>query len=250
MNLGLLGIVILLVTLTCVGQDNPWPIPTESDYPNIALHGEKVKNFVPAGYKIVSQAAGDLNGDRLPDIALHIKGIFKRFVTKREYQQEIDTNPRILLILFRENNKGGYRLAEQSNVFITTPDSPARAEPFRSMSIRNGILKLDFELWLSAGGWGATNAAYKFRYQQGQFFLIGVDREDYMRNSKEIYSESYNFLTCKVKSTEGIRKNIENARVSYRPPIIKWRTLPQLKPRALKDLGPAFSWEIEADTYL
>ena len=100
---------------------------------------------------------------------------------------------------------------------------------------------------MSAGGYGVTDGSYRFRYQNGQFFLIGVDLEDYRRNFVEMYSQSFNFLTQKVKSTEGIRKDIENARASYRPPIIKWRTLPQLTPRALKDLGPAFSWEIEPD---
>ena len=223
-------------------------MPAGADYPKIPLRGKRISDFVPRGYKIVSKIYGDLNGDKLPDVALHIRGTFGRFITKLDFQ-EYDSNPRILVILFRENGVG-YRLAERSNKFITTPDSPAMSEPFQRMSIVNRVLKLDFELWLSAGGWGATNGSYRFRYQKGQFFLIGADREDYMRNSIEIYMESYNFLTRKIKSTEGIRKDIENAQASYRRPKIKWRTLHHIKLRTLKDLGPAFSWEIEHGTFL
>ena len=249
MNLRLLGILILILTISGLGQDNPWPTPTIADFPKIVLQGRTIRDFVPNNFNLVSQVSGDLNGDKLPDIALHIKGSSSRFITKLDFN-EYDANPRILLILFKENNQKGYGLAEQSNTFIITPDSPARSEPFQGMSIKKGVLKIAFELWLSAGGWEATNATYKFRYQNHQLFLIGADREDYMRNSIETYKESYNFLSRKVKITEGLRKDIENPETYKTKTTIKWRQLPQVKPRGLKDLGPAFSWEIEPGYFL
>ncbi len=249
MKIKLAGILILLLSILSVGQDRQWPTPKDADYPKINLQGKGVKDFIPKGFDLISQVSGDLNGDRLTDIALHIKGNSARFITKLDFN-EYDTNPRILLILFREHDRKGYRLAEQSNKFITTPESPANSEPFQGMSIKNGILQIDLELWLSAGGWGATNASYKFRYQDGHFFLIGADREDYMRNSIETYKESYNFLTGKVKSTAGMRKDVGNPRAKKSKSLVSWRPLQNVGLRDLKDLGPAFSWEIQPGYFL
>jgi hypothetical protein len=201
------------------------------------------------GFVVVSKVMGDLNGDRLSDIAVHIKGTSPRFITKLS-NDEYDANPRVLIILFKTAVGNGYQLIEQNNKLITTPDSPAMTEPFQRMSIAKGILKLELELWTSAGSWGATNGTYKLRYQNGRFFLIGADREDYRRNDIEMTTRSYNFLTGKVKYINKIRPTIENPSAYDRKPIIKWRKIPRLQLRPLKDLGPAFSWEVERDYFI
>ena len=249
MNKGLLVISVLLIAISCRAQDRRWETPNPVDYPVVAQRRNTIAEFVPENFESVSQVTGDLNGDDLPDAALYVKGVNSRFITKLDYSQ-YDANPRILLILFQEANGGGYRLAERSDRFIMTPDSPAMLEPFQSMTIKNRVLQINFELFLSAGGWGATNASHKFRYQNGKFYLIGADREDYMRNAVEIYKESYNFLTRKVKSTEGIRQGIEEAEKYDQKVKIRWRRLSNVRMRTLSELGLAFSWEISRGTFL
>lgn len=245
----LLYIFVVFLVAPCIGQEIHFPMPGNSDYPKIRSNGAKLEDFVPAHFDLVSKVRGDLNGDAKPDVALHIKGTFSKFITKLEYGSDFDTNPRILIILLAEKGQRGYRLAVQNNYFVPTPDSPTDAEPFQGMSIRRGVLRLDFELWQSMGSWAATNASYKFQYRNEEFVLIGADREDYMRNSYDSTALSYNFLTGRVKTVDGPRRDLESNPEPIRKKIT-WSKLRNIKPRALKDLRAAFSWEIEPDIFI
>ncbi|MEQ1642911.1 MAG: hypothetical protein ABL959_05655 [Pyrinomonadaceae bacterium] len=248
MNKSLFGILTIVLAFSGIAQERVQR-PTNRDYPRIAKLGKTINDFVPKGFEIYSQVSGDLNGDELPDAVLYLKGISNHFITKLDFG-EYDVNPRILIVLFQDTSGRGYRLEERNDRFMATPDSPSHSEPFQSMSIKNRVLQMEFELWQSMGSWGASNATYKFRYQNRKVSLIGADREDYMRNAVEIYKESYNVLTRKVKSTEAIRKDIEDADKYAKKEKIQWRRLSNVRMRTLTELGPAFSWEISRGTFL
>ena len=53
------------------------------------------------------------------------------------------------------------------------------------------------------GSWYVTNSAYKFRYQQHQFVLIGADNFSFHRATQDFEDYSYNFLTKKRVLTKG-----------------------------------------------
>lgn len=248
MSKSLFVIFIVVLAVSGIAQER-FQRPTNRDYPRISKLGRTINDFVPKGFEVISQVSGDLNGDELHDAVLYLKGVSSRFIAKLDFRTH-DVNPRILLILFQETGGRGYRLAERNDRFIATPDSPSHSEPFQSMSIKNRVLHMDFELWQSMGSWGVTNATYKFRNQNGKFFLIGADREDYMRNAVEVYKESFNFLTRKVKNTEGIRDDIDEADKYQRKAKIRWRSLRNVRMRSLAELGPAFSWQIYRGTFL
>ncbi len=226
-------------------DDDVWTQPKQADFPEIVKTGATVSDFVPAGFKIVKSASGDLNGDKTADTALHLIGTFKQFLNKNENlgSDVFDTNPRMLVILFRDKIGGAFSLAEQSNTFIITPDSPVSSEPFQDISIKAGILKIDFELWQSAGGWGATNASYKFRFQNGEFALVGAERTDYMRNTGKSEKLSYNFLTGRVNATTG---NISNNKKRKST----WKKIKIDKLRNFKTFPTPFEWEIEPGTFI
>lgn len=226
-----------------VAQDDRWVSPSGADYPRAPAVGNKLADFVPPGFEIVKSVSGDLNGDGLADAALHIKGTAKKFQNANEGLGAVafDLNPRILLILIKERTS--FRLAEQSNTFIIPPDDPVSSEPFSDMSIKNGVLRIDFELWQSAGGWGRTDASYKFRYRAGDFQLIGVDRRDSRRNTGEMEEWSYNFVTYRVKVTKGNFTEEGKGRSS-------WKILPKRALKTLKTLPKPFEWEIERDVFI
>ena len=240
---------VFIFAVTCSGQTNaPWAEPKPQDYPKLKKLGERVSNFLPNGFEIVKSVSGDLNGDRIPDIAVHIIGTSKKFLYKNDgLGSDIhDTNPRMLLILFKKKS-GGYTLAEQNNNFVIAPMSPVSTEPFQTMSIKNGVLRVEFELWQSAGSWGATNATYKFKFINSKFILIGVDRQDYMRNDSTYETHSFNFLTKKLKITTGVRSELDEEDPARRTkPMIVWKSF-KAKRRSLASHGPAFGWEIEPD---
>lgn len=242
-------LVIILAAAAFTGvhaqDDEKWVMPSPADYPSIATTGRRVADFVPAGFEVVKSVTGDLNADGAADAAVHIKGTSKKFHNANEGlgSDVFDTNPRILLILFKDKANGTFRLAEQSNTFIIPPDSPVSSEPFQDMSIKGGVLKIDLELWQSAGGWGMTHASYKFRYRSGEFELIGADRNDAMRNTGEMETVSYNFLTNRVKASKGNFTDDKNEKVT-------WRNLPRRALKTLKTFQKPFEWEIEKDTFI
>ena len=234
---------VILALTAAVGAQDEFVYPAAADYPEIVHTGKSVESFVPDGWKIAARSDGDLNADGTADAAVYLKGAFAKFLNKNKGLgvEEFDTNPRILLILFAKN--GNYELASRSDTFIFIPDSPVVAEPFKAMSIAKGVLRIDFELWQSAGSWGATTASYKFRYRNGEFLLIGADKEDSMRNTGRTELRSYNFLTKTVKIATG---NFE----SDAKPKVRWRTLKSGKLKTLKTFPKPFEWEVEPDYYL
>ena len=216
--------------------------PHNSDYPKLPKSGKSINDFVPKDWETVGKAQGDLNGDKLEDCALVIKANLSKFLNKHDGlgSNPFDTNPRILVILFKD--KDGYKIAKQSNTFIVAPDSPTQLEPFQEVRIKNGILELSFELFSSAGSWSMTSSSYRFKFLNGEFVLIGADKTDSMRNSGEMTSRSYNFLTSRLKVSTG---NFSSDRQK-----IRWRTYKLRKLKTLDTFKAPFSWKIEPDYYL
>lgn len=239
----LLLILIFLCGAPAIFGQNEFPMPSKSDYPALPQTAARPADFIPKGWKIMGEAEGDLNGDKRKDTVLVIKGGDPKFITNHDGLGEspFDTNPRILAILFWENDK--YKLIGQSNSFIAMADFPTMSEPFQTVKITNGVLQLDFEMFLSAGGWGMSNQNYKFRYQNGKFELIGADKTDIQRNSGEMESRSYNFVTGKVKITKGSTSGEIKDKVIWKN--YKTKTL-----QNLDTIPKPFEWEIEKDYFL
>lgn len=220
--------------------------PTESDYPAIGRTGQKPEDFVPKNWTVMGKAFGDLNADKVPDCAIVIKGNAAKFLNKNEGLGEnvYDTNPRMLIILFRNAAEKRYELAEQSNSFIMIPDSPMMSEPFQSVKIKSGVLQLNFEAWYSAGSWGTSQVSYKFKRTNGEFALIGADKKEFMRNSGELEIRSYNFLTNRMSITTG---NEFDEKVKKR---VEWKTYKVGKLKTFRTLTKPYDWEIEPDSFL
>ncbi len=241
----LLIILIILLNLTfAFGQD--FKFPTDSDYPQLEKYGQKIEDFVPKNWTMVDKGFGDLNGDKISDCAIVIKGNDKKFLNKNDGLgvSEFDTNPRMLVILFKNAAEKRYEIAEQSNTFIMIPDSPTMSEPFQSVKIKNGVLQVNFEIWYSAGSWGTSQSAYKFRYINGEFALIGADKKEFMRNSGEMEIRSYNFLTNKMSVTTG---DEFDEKVKKK---VKWKTYKVGKLKTFRTFVKPFDWEIEQDYFL
>lgn len=242
MNKILIALALLFLAQTIVAAQE-FVFPTATDYPQIKTSGDKIEEFVPRGWTVVSRVSGDLNADKQPDCVLIVKAGDNRFLNKNDGlgAQVFDTNPRVLLILFKAQN--GYRLAQQSNGFIKIPDAPTMEEPFQEATIKNGVLELIFQIFYSAGSWGMSNYTYKFRYQNAEFALIGADKSENMRNTGEYEDRSYNFLTRKVRIEIG--NNSED-----RPQKVRLRAFKFKELKTLNTLKEPFAWEIEPNSFI
>src|SRR5689334_16071442 len=106
-----LGLWTLLVTATfCSGQN----------LPTIKTEGHSIEDFVPKHWKILQTATGDLNKDKVDDVALVIQEMDPKKIEISDGLgiDTLDTNPRILIILFRDTVANKFKLRETARTFI------------------------------------------------------------------------------------------------------------------------------------
>lgn len=237
----LLAPIFLLTVGTAFAEDpdSPFIYPTKSDYPTVQSSGKQVKDFIPKHWQVMAKAEGDLNDDKQSDVALVVRGTSSKFKQKNENlgDPNFDTNPRILIVLFKDAASGGYKLAEKSSSIIPIADSPTAQEPFDGISIKDGILQLKFVVWYSAGTWYTSNSAYKFRYQNNKFVLIGADTTELQRNTGAQTKSSYNFLTGKLKTEIG---SLADDKTKF---SVKWLTIPKTL-RPMSAFQKLYDWNV------
>ena len=182
---------------------------------NFPQKAKSINDFVPKGWKILKDengsnfiAKGDLNKDNLEDVAIIIEKNDKKNIKKNESlgPDELNLNPRILLVLFKEKDDSYSLVAKNDKGFIKSEgneDNPALMDTLSDISIKKNVLKITFNYFMSAGSWATSTEVYIFRFQNNIFELIGYESNSYMRNTGEEEKISINFSTNKVKSTTG-----------------------------------------------
>ena len=179
--------------------------------PAFAADAPTFQNYVPKGWKLIISTVGDLNADGKNDAALVIE---KDDQANRKPNSdlgvsELNLNPRRLLILLQ--NDRDYQTALSTDKFLPTEDdeeSPCLADPLGDggMQISKGLLNITLSYWMSCGGWGSSSEEYLFRYENTRFLLIGSNHYYFMRNSGEATKYSINYVTGKIKITEGLNE--------------------------------------------
>lgn len=213
-------------------------------YPIIKNNGSSISNFIPTGWILLDSAWGDLNNDKNNDVAFIIqhRDSISHSKIDEGFTDTVITQPRILVVAFYNITTKQYDLIEQSNTFILNHDNPNMEEPFQDISISSRVLKIDFQIFMNAGGWGMSNNSYKFRYQGNQFYLIGADYNSANRGSGDTEDRSYNFLTKKIKIVTG---NFSDDKQK-----VKLGSFTIQKMKTLKTFTQPFTWEIENGIYL
>ena len=194
---------------------------------------KSINDFVPKGWKILKDengsnfiVKGDLNKDNLEDVAIIIEKDDKKNIKKNDSfgPEELNLNPRILLVLFKEKD-GTYILAAKNDKgFIKSEgdeEATALADTLSDISIKNNVLKIVFNYFMSAGSWWTSTEVYIFRFQNNRFELIGYENNGFMRNTGEEEGVSINFSTNKKKTTTG--GNISGGNENN--PKVKWENI-------------------------
>ncbi len=241
----MLAIVLSCPAFAADDSDYAFKMPENRDYPVPVKSGKKVADLVPAHWQIMDQAKGDLNGDKVDDLALVVKGNLAKFKQKNTGlgTDMFDTNPRMLLVYFKNPQSNEFKLVESSNTFIQIPDAPTMDEPFDGVGINKGLLNCVFKVFYSAGSWGTSNTCYKFRYQNNHFVLVGADSTDAMRNTGETNTYSFNFLTGKMSRQTGNLFNDQKSKTI-------WKRIPHNQLKPLSSFKRIYEWKIDRDLYL
>ncbi|TDQ08291.1 hypothetical protein ATK78_2800 [Pedobacter metabolipauper] len=194
---------MLIISMNSFAQD---------EYPIIPKTGPSMESFIPKGWKVIMQRAGDLNKDGLADEAMVIQNTdLKNIIANEEGRMggdTLDINPRMLIVLFKTSG-GSYALAAKNVAFIPEQNDnerPCLLDPLLEsdgITINKGLLKIQYKDFYSCGAWEVYVADYTFRYQNQKFELIGYDDYSMHRASGEEFSSSTNFSTFKQKSISG-----------------------------------------------
>ena len=175
---------------------------------NFPQKAKTINDFIPKGWKKILTANGDLNKDKLEDTVIVIEKEDKKNIKKNDGfgSEELNLNPRILLVLFKQKD-GTYILASKNDKgFIKSEgndNNPALMDTLDDIIIKNNVLKIVFNYFMSAGSWWTSTNVYIFRFQNNVFELIGYESNAYMRNTGEEEGTSINFSTNKAKITTG-----------------------------------------------
>ena len=175
---------------------------------NFPQKAKTVNDFIPKGWKKILTTNGDLNKDKLEDTVIVIEKEDKKNIKKNDGfgPEELNLNPRILLVLFKQKD-GTYILASKNDKgFIKSEgndNNPALMDTLDDIIIKNNVLKIVFNYFMSAGSWWTSTNVYIFRFQNNVFELIGYESNAYMRNTGEEEGTSINFSTNKAKITTG-----------------------------------------------
>jgi len=186
--------IALLLFSAGVAASQPVELPP-AHVPELPSASRDAAGFVPTGWTIVARRAGDLNGDRVPDLVLVLKMTDPANVVPvpvGEETEPFDTNPHVLLVAFAERG-GGYRLAASNRGLFPrrevpfTGDLPPGEETIR---LERGSLVVFFEY---LRGW----ASYRFRWEGGVMRLIGYDDSGVAGGC--ILTTSINYLTGRAR---------------------------------------------------
>ncbi|WP_285055963.1 hypothetical protein [Pedobacter ginsengisoli] len=232
----LISLLFPLCYLTASAQSFKFPV--------VPAHGKTIKTLIPTQWKVIDSVYGDLNGDKIGDLAL----IFEFYASVKENRAYGDNTteliteiqrPRILAIYFKTGRN--YKLAIQNNDFILrSQEGGAMPDPLRPMSIRNEKLVLEFE---GGGNW-RWKLNYSFGYQGNEWRLIQARNYAYHISSGETNEKQYDFLNGTRKVISG-KTGHDKTNNETHEGAFQVKTL-----RTLSSFKKPWTWEIGPDEYL
>lgn len=190
----------------------------EKEVPIVPLKQDPI-DYIPKGMVLFDKVSGDLNKDGIADLVLMIKGTDKSNFVQDEYRGELDRNRRGILVLFK--HKDGYELVSKNPDCFSSENEEGGVyyAPELSLDIRKGKLYVEYR----HGRYGYWT--YTFRYQNGDFELIGYDSTS--SHGPVINKErSINFLTKRMQERVNVNEMAESGEEVFKE---TWKNIKQDK---------------------
>ena len=178
---------------------------------SLKKQGASVEQIVPEGWEH-KEATGDLNKDGIKDLVVLAKPNFKEKMKTRDDGYEYNFNPYILAIYFGQAD-GNHQQWKQYEELFPADDEWISVDVDIEVTER-GTLNISTGTFASGGSYGTNQTKYTYRFQNGDFYLIGRESTDMMRNTGEMTTISENYPTWKRQTIkdnafeEGMKKEI------------------------------------------
>lgn len=170
-----------------------------------------------------SEETGDLNKDGIKDLVIiAVPPEQKAAAGSDDEDTYYREEPHPVLAIFWGTPQGQFRLYKQYNEIVPSGNNTCSYD--REINITDrGSLIFSLSLWCSAGSYGTNTDTFTFRYQNGDFFLIGYETNEFSRNTGEQRLYSYNYLTFRKQTItanefdESVPKKEKWEKISRRP---------------------------------
>lgn len=202
-------------------------------FPLLQSSATSLDELIPAAWFLKDSAAGDLNGDKLDDLALVLE--YKDTIAEKRPDGSVNKgSPRVLAVYLKNAISGNYHHFLQNNTFIIRyGEGGMDPEAYDQLEIARGVLKIYFSFLRG-------NAIYTFRLQHSDLFLIGGSTAGV--SGGKFYGFSANFSTGKAEIKEG---PIDSDKTK-----VTWVKVPKKPLKKLRHLKMAFQWEVIKNQYL
>jgi len=124
---------------------------------------------VPISWTILDSAYGDLNKDGIKDAAIILQHKASVSVING-LQDTVLTQPKILIILFKNCFDSSFALIEQRSSFILKHDNSAMDDPYQEMAIKYKVLEIKFHLFYNMGSWYVKTLLINFAINNTSLF--------------------------------------------------------------------------------
>lgn len=153
---------------------------------------ESVITEIPAGFIVINESIGDINGDGRDDVVQVIEQ------QEKEFEGEVINEEVRRLRVFVGNVNGGYNLWYDNKHAIYGSDEGGMFDPFESTEIKRNSVFINF-YGGSGWRWGVT---YQFLFRNDQLILAGKESESFHAGApKEVTRNSSNYLSGKALKT-------------------------------------------------
>ena len=169
--------------------------------PQLAKEGRTIEEVVPNGWDIQS-ATGDLNKDGIEDFVLIVRPNDPAHIKTRDYGFEYNFNPLFLAVYFGSPS-GVYKRFKVWHDTVSGREDEY-TDITNELSITpKGAIDISVSSWSRMGTAGTGGTTYRYRFQSGDFYLIGEESSWLNRMTGEGESTSINYLTGQKEITTG-----------------------------------------------
>jgi len=194
----------------------------------LADKGFSLEEIVPQGWTS-TEATGDLNKDGISDLVVIALPDNEENLIRREDGYVYNLNQPVLAVYFGKAGEGFVCWRQYPKMLLPQPDEFLSYNYSLEITPR-GTLIISVEVFASAGGWASSNYSSTYRYQKGDFFLIGQDEDSYARNTGKGEKVSRNYLTHKCQR---VKYNVFDEK---KKPVESWSKIPAAPLKKLGDV--------------
>ena len=194
--------VPLLLVMGLFFALNSNPIAAQTNKKNqFAKEGRTIEEVVPNGWDIQS-ATGDLNKDGIEDFVLIVRPNDPAHIKTRDDGFEYNFNPLFLAVYFGSPS-GVYKRFKVWHDTVSGREDEY-TDITNELSITpKGAIDIRVSSWSSMGTAATGGSTYRYRFQSGDFYLIGEESSWLNRMTGEGESTSINYLTGQKEITTG-----------------------------------------------